>query len=134
MLSNGSLKQDLRLQRLSISLIICSLTGMPLCVNARTFASVLTINAKDTGYRGIWYMNQPSGDEYVYKYSGGLGTYCAKHKPFAVYCDKVNKTFFCYGGTTTDSNRKLLHISGYSQLHTARRGLRISTEAVSHTR
>ena len=38
-------------------------------------AQALTINAKDTGYRGIWYMNQPSGDEYVYKYSGGLGTY-----------------------------------------------------------
>ena len=56
-----------------------------------------TINAKDTGYRGIWYMNQPSHDEYVYKYSGGLGTYCAKHKPFAVYCNKVDKTYFCYG-------------------------------------
>ncbi|MHC4556784.1 MAG: BNR-4 repeat-containing protein [Planctomycetota bacterium] len=76
-------------------------------------APTITINAKDTGYRGIWYMNQPSGDEYVYKYSGGLGTYCAKHKPFAVYCDKVNKTFFCYGGTTTDSNRKLLHMVSY---------------------
>ena len=73
----------------------------------------LTVNAKDTGYRGIWYMNQPSGDEYVYKYSGGLGTYCAKHKPFAVYCAKVKKTFFCYGGTTKDSDRKLLHMVSY---------------------
>jgi hypothetical protein len=73
----------------------------------------LTINAKDTGYRGIWYMNQPSGDEYVYKYSGGLGTYCAKHKPFAVYRERVDKTFFCYGGTTTDSNRKLIHMVSY---------------------
>jgi hypothetical protein len=80
---------------------------------ASTLSSVLTINAKDEGYRGIWYMNQPSGDEYVYKYSGGLGTYCAKHKPFAVYCTKVNKTFFCYGGTTRDSNRKLLHMVSY---------------------
>ncbi len=35
---------------------------------------------KDDGYRGIWYMNQPSGDEYAFKYSGGLGTYCAKHQ------------------------------------------------------
>jgi hypothetical protein len=86
---------------------------MPVCANAGTSASALTINGKDTGYRGIWYMNQPSGDEYVYKYSGGLGTYCAKHKPFAVYCEKVNKTFFCYGGTTTDSNRKLLHMVSY---------------------
>ncbi len=73
----------------------------------------MTINAKDTGYRGIWYMNQPSGDKYVYKYSGGLGTYCAKHKPFAVYCDEVKKTFFCYGGTTGDSNRKLIHMVSY---------------------
>ena len=72
--------------------------------------SPVTINEKDTGYRGIWYMNQPSDDEYVYKYSGGLGTYCAKHKPFAVYCEKVKKTFFCYGGTTGDSNRKLVHM------------------------
>ena len=51
-------------------------------------------NTKMDGYRGIWYMNQPSNDEYVYKYSGGLGTYCAKHKPFAIYRAEVNKTFF----------------------------------------
>jgi len=81
--------------------------------SANEFASTVTINAKDDGYRGIWYMNQPSYDEYVYKYSGGLGTYCAKHKPFAVYCDKVEKTFFCYGGTTTDSNSRLLHMVSY---------------------
>jgi len=42
-------------------------------------------NAKEDGYRGVWYMNQPSGDEYVFKYSGGLGTYCAKHIPHAWY-------------------------------------------------
>ncbi len=58
-------------------------------------------------------MNQPTYDEYVYKYSGGLGTYCAKHKPFAVYCEEVNKTFFCYGGTTKDSYRKLLHMVSF---------------------
>ena len=65
---------------------------------------VVTINEKDTGYRGIWYYNQPSGDEYVYKYSGGLGTYCAKHRPFAVYRSEVDKTFFCYGGTPPDAH------------------------------
>lgn len=92
---------------------IVFLTIVPLCKNAEASSGVITINKKDTGYCGIWYMNQPSGDEYVYKYSGGLGTFCAKHKPFAVYCDKVKKTFFCYGGTTTDSNRKLLHIVSY---------------------
>jgi len=73
----------------------------------------VTMNAKDDGYRGIWYMNQPSGDEYVYKYSGGLGTYCAKHKPFAVHCPEAGKTFFCYGGSAKGSNRKLLHMVSY---------------------
>lgn len=65
---------------------------------------MITRNEKDTGYRGIWYLNQPSGDEYVFKYSGGLGTYCAKHRPFAVYRSEVDKTFFCYGGTVRDSH------------------------------
>lgn len=76
-------------------------------------ATPITLNQKADGYRGIWYMNQPSNDEYVYKYSGGLGTYCAKHKPFAIHCAQVGKTFFCYGGTTTDSNRKLLHMVSF---------------------
>ncbi|MEZ6138176.1 MAG: BNR-4 repeat-containing protein [Pirellulaceae bacterium] len=74
---------------------------------------VPTINQKADGYHGIWYMNQPSNDEYVYKYSGGMGTYCAKHKPFAVYCASVNKTFFCYGGAPADNSRKLLHMVSY---------------------
>jgi len=65
------------------------------------------------GYRGIWYAVGNVGGEYVYKYSGGLGTYCAKHSPFAVYCADVNKTFFCYGGTTEDSNTHLLHMVSY---------------------
>ncbi|MCA8950863.1 MAG: BNR-4 repeat-containing protein [Planctomycetes bacterium] len=66
-----------------------------------------------TGYRGVWYANQKSGDEYVYKYSGGLGTYCAKHNPFAVYCAEVDKTFFCYGGATAEQPRRLLHMVSY---------------------
>ena len=67
---------------------------------------------KADGYRGIWYSNQKQGDEYVYKYSGGLGTYCAKHRPFAVYCKEVDKTFFCYGGTV-EGNKTLLHMVSY---------------------
>ncbi len=73
----------------------------------------VALNIKADGYRGIWYMNQPSNDEYVYKYSGGLGTYCAKHKPFAVYCSQVHKTFFCYGGTKKNTARQLLHMVSY---------------------
>ena len=63
---------------------------------------------KAPGYRGIWYSNQPSGDEYAFKYSGGLGTYCADHIPLAVYAPKVNKTFFVYGGTKGLSAEKPL--------------------------
>lgn len=64
------------------------------------------------GFRGIWYFNQKQKNEYVYKYSGGLGTYCAKHIPFAVYAPKVNKTFFVYGGTNA-KNSTLLHMISY---------------------
>lgn len=72
-----------------------------------------TLNTKADGYRGIWYANQPSRDEYVYKYSGGLGTYCAKHQPFAVYRPEVDKTFFCYGGTAAEGQRRLVHMVSY---------------------
>ena len=72
------------------------------------FAEDITLNLRDTGYRGIWYMNQPSNDEYVYKYSGGLGTYCAKHRPYAVHSAQAKKTFFCYGGTTGGTRPELL--------------------------
>ncbi|MFW6133933.1 MAG: BNR-4 repeat-containing protein [Planctomycetota bacterium] len=71
------------------------------------------VNATADGYRGIWYAVQPSGDEYVYKYSGGMGTYCAKHQPFAVHCPEVGKTFFCYGGAPADDPRRLLHMVGF---------------------
>ncbi|WP_215240199.1 BNR-4 repeat-containing protein [Dyadobacter helix] len=72
----------------------------------------LTLNKPDHGYRGIWYSNQPSNDEYVYKYSGGLGTYPANHYPFSVYVKKVNKTFFCYGGSD-EAGKTLLHMASY---------------------
>ena len=67
---------------------------------------------KDDGYRGIWYANQRLKNEYVWKYSGGLGTYCAKHIPFAYYAKEANKTFFCYGGAMKNRNR-LVHMVSY---------------------
>ncbi|MFK5921746.1 MAG: BNR-4 repeat-containing protein [Verrucomicrobiota bacterium] len=73
----------------------------------------VTLNLKADGYSGIWYMNQPSNDEYVYKYSGGMGTYCAKHKPFAIYSKEADKTFFCYGGTTKGDKPQLLHMVSF---------------------
>ena len=53
---------------------------------------------KADGYHGVWYQREILKNEFKYKYSGGLGTYCAKHNPFAVHCPEVDKTFFCYGG------------------------------------
>ncbi len=64
------------------------------------------------GYRGIWFtlgQNSEHGD----KYSGGLGTYTAKHHPLAIYAPDVNKTFFVYGGTTKTNERHLLAMVSY---------------------
>lgn len=67
---------------------------------------------KDDGYRGIWYYNQPSGDEFVYKYSGGFATYPQQQSPIAIYSKAANKTFFCYGGTVK-GRQELLHMVSY---------------------
>jgi hypothetical protein len=64
------------------------------------------------GYTGIWYYNQPSNDKYVYKYSGGFATYPQQQSPIAIYAPKVNKTFFCYGGTVA-GKQELLHMVSY---------------------
>ena len=66
----------------------------------------------DDGYRGLWYMNQPTGDEYHYKYSGGMATYPQQHVPIAVYSPDARKTFFVYGGTL-EGKRELLHMVSY---------------------
>ncbi len=70
----------------------------------------------DDGYRGIWYYNQPTKDEYKFKYSGGFATYPYQHTPIAIYRKEVNKTFFVYGGTTARSGQEpqeLLHLVSY---------------------
>ena len=54
-------------------------------------------------------MNQPTGDEYRYKYSGGLGTYPQQHVPIAIYSAAANKTFFCYGGADRQAERAAAH-------------------------
>ena len=71
------------------------------------------MNDKADGYRGIWYSCGALDSEYRYKYSGGLGTYCAKHRPFAIYHNDARKTFFCYGGTSKDSLTRLVHMVSY---------------------
>jgi hypothetical protein len=78
--------------------------------------SALAANAQMSradGYRGIWYANQATKDEYAFKYSGGLATYCMKHIPMAVYASKVDKTFFVYGGTNDDGSTLLEMVSYY---------------------
>lgn len=67
---------------------------------------------RDTGYRGIWYHVGAIDSEYKYKYSGGLGTYCAKHIPMAVYAPEVDKTFFAWGGSKP-TERALLEMVSY---------------------
>lgn len=66
--------------------------------DSASLADEVTLNLPGEGYRGLWYNNQKLDSIYRYKYSGGLGTYTAKHKPLAVYCPEVGKTFFCFGG------------------------------------
>lgn len=68
------------------------------------------------GYRGIWYMNQPTGDEHRYKYSGGFATYPQWHLPIAIYSEKTQKTFFVLGGSNgniSERNDELVHLVGY---------------------
>ena len=70
----------------------------------------------DSGYRGIWYFNQPTKDEYRYKYSGGMATYPQQHIPIAIYAPQVEKTFFVYGGTVAHAagdDQELLHMVSY---------------------
>lgn len=68
---------------------------------------------KEDGYRGIWYANQPSGDEYGWKYSGGMAVFCAKHLPMVVYSPRADKTFFVYGGSPGPDSPDLLIMASY---------------------
>jgi len=64
-------------------------------------------NAKANGYRGIWF-DLGQGSTFGSKYSGGLGTYTAKHVPLSIYAEAVDKTFFVYGGTDEATSSRLL--------------------------
>ena len=90
------------------------------CAGAARAEDDPTLKPKDDGYRGIWftlgqYSNDPDSSkyfEYGDKYSGGLGTYTAKHVPIAIYAPEVKKTFFCYGGSK-DGKRYLYNMISY---------------------
>lgn len=68
-------------------------------------------NQKVDGYKGIWFTLGQYSD-FGDKYSGGLGTYTAKHIPLSIYSPEANKTFFVYGGTTGEEDRYLLCMIG----------------------
>jgi hypothetical protein len=65
------------------------------------------------GFYGIWYAVGATGDQYAYKYSGGLGTYTHQTSPLAIYSATANKTYFVYGGTDGTSNTLKNYISYY---------------------
>lgn len=91
------------------NLISLCLLFFPLMVWAQEKPSLN--NQAIDGYKGIWFtLGQFS--EYGDKYSGGLGTYTAKHNPLSIYAPQVNKTFFVYGGTTGPDDRYLLCMIG----------------------
>ena len=81
----------------------------------------VTLNKKDTGFRGIWYYSNYLDEPGIYDhhYAGGLGTYCTRHRPMAIYSPEANKTFFCYGGASAAGNRRLWHMAA-SYDHTAK--------------
>ena len=60
-------------------------------------------------FRGIWHGQPEFFPEYGPKYGGGLGTYPYQTRPMAVYAEAVNKTFFCWGGTTPESDPYTRH-------------------------
>lgn len=63
------------------------------------------------GYKGIWFTLGQFSD-FGDKYSGGLGTYTAKHVPLAIHAPEVNRTFFVYGGTRSPEEKHLLCMIG----------------------
>ncbi|MCA9103014.1 MAG: BNR-4 repeat-containing protein [Planctomycetales bacterium] len=91
--------------------LLCCLVCL-LVTASGTKAQSFETPRKIDGYRGIWFdLGQKS--QYGSKYSGGLGTYTAKHHPLAIYAPQVDKTFFVYGGTTEPNSHHLLAMISY---------------------
>ncbi len=65
-------------------------------------AEVDPVSRPIDGFRGIWF-DLGQRTEYGSKYSGGLGTYTAKHRPLAIYSPVSNQTYFTYGGAVDGS-------------------------------
>jgi hypothetical protein len=93
----------------TFALLVVSLLCLPrTSLRAQSFDSPRKID----GYRGIWF-DLGQRLEYGSKYSGGLGTYTAKHHPIAIHVPEVDKTFFVFGGTTEPHAHHLLAMISY---------------------
>src|SRR5690554_3635219 len=100
------LRRSLKITCLGVLFLLLSLT-----MGARQGDTQEPVRRID-GYRGIWFdLGQRS--QFGSKYSGGLGTYTAKHHPLALYAPAVHKTFFVYGGTTERMQTHLLAMVSY---------------------
>lgn len=96
--------------RSSVFVLIVLSLSLPVPFSA--LAEEADLQKKEDGYKGIWFSLGQFSD-YGDKYSGGLGTYTAKHRPLAVYAPEVKKTFFVYGGTPSAEERHLLIMVSY---------------------
>ncbi len=95
--------------------IICTLLFVSLSWTITAMAeedSRIETGTQADGYKGIWFTLGQFA-EYGDKYSGGLGTYTAKHIPLAIYSEEANKTFFVYGGTRAPDEKHLLIMVSY---------------------
>ncbi len=76
--------------------------------------AVVTLNQQADGYRGIWYYESAARETSTSTSTAAVwGRTAPRHRPFAVYRPEVNKTFFCYGGTTAMTTGTLLHMVSY---------------------
>jgi hypothetical protein len=92
-------------------LFLAAAMGQPVLCAAEQAPPIRSTEKAD-GYRGIWFtLGQRS--EYGDKYSGGLGTYTAKHIPLAIYSPEAKKTFFVYGGSRGGERYLLAMVSYY---------------------
>ena len=81
---------------------------------SETEAYAATLPTTD-GFYGAWYENEPdiNGGLYGPKYAGGLGTYPQQTNPVAVYSVEANRTYFTFGGNSSDTSAALRNYISY---------------------
>ena len=80
------------------------------------------------GFQGIWFALGNSLGAYGHKYSGGLATYTAKHRPIAIYDEETDRTYFTYGGWDPQTGDLAIYVAYYSHAsNTLRRPVKVHT-------